>query len=155
MRRIIKDLLYVEIAKNNDIIIVTADLGYKMWDSIKRDFPKNFINVGAAEQLMIGTSIGLALSGKIPIAYSISPFLIYRPFELLRTYVDHENIPIKLLGAGRTDDYKHDGISHYEDHTYYTFKNIISLYPNSIHELINVFHDFIYNNLPTYLNLKR
>src|SRR5260221_5103862 len=61
---------------------------------------------------MVGIACGLALEGKIPFVYSITPFLLYRPFELLRTYVDHEHIPIKLIGSGRDTDYKHDGYSH-------------------------------------------
>ncbi len=155
MRKLAKQLLYNAIEKDNNIIVITADLGYKMWDDIKKDFPNNFINVGAAEQLMIGMAIGLADSGKIPIAYSISPFLILRPFELLRTYVDHENIPIKLLGGGRGDDYKHDGYSHYEDQSYYNFKNILSIYPVDNEDLTAKFNAFLYNGLPTYLNLTR
>jgi len=44
--------------------------------------------------------------------YSITPFLIYRPFETLRTYIHNEDIPVRLVAAGRGEDYEIDGISH-------------------------------------------
>ena len=80
MRRCFADILYQHMARNKDIWVLTADLGYKMWDMIRDDYPKRFINVGASEQAMMGMAVGLALEGKVPIVYSITPFLLYRPF---------------------------------------------------------------------------
>lgn len=105
--------LYEEMKDNKDIYVLTADLGYKMWDKIRDDYPSRFVNVGAAEQTMMDIAIGLAYSGKIPFCYSITPFLIYRPFEALRTYINHEKLNVKLVGGGHNKDYAHDGISHY------------------------------------------
>ena len=63
--------------------------------------------------LMVGMGIGMAMEGKIPICYSMTPFVLYRPFELIRTYIDHENITVKLIGAGRDKDYDWLGFSHW------------------------------------------
>lgn len=104
--------LHDEMEKNDKIWLLTADLGYGMLDQIRDDFPDRFVNVGASEQLMIGAGVGLALSGRIPFCYSITTFLIYRPFEWLRNYINHEQIPVRLIGSGLDDDYKHDGITH-------------------------------------------
>ena len=82
--------LHKQMSKNNKIWIITGDLGYKMWDQIRIDFPDRFINTGAAEQAMMGIACGLALEGKIPIVYSISTFLLYRPFETIRNYINQE-----------------------------------------------------------------
>src|SRR6266567_8343022 len=109
------DCIYKEMQINNAIYVVVNDLGYRMWDRIRKDFPERFINVGAAEQTLIGVGIGLALSGKIPIVYSITTFLLYRPFETIRNYLHYEKIPVKLIGAGRGRDYIHDGISHWAE----------------------------------------
>ena len=54
MRRIFADTLHRKMRKNRDIWVVTGDLGYKMWDPIKKDYPGRYLNVGAAEQLMVG-----------------------------------------------------------------------------------------------------
>jgi len=90
MRPYFAECLHKEMKKNKDIYVLTSDLGYGMWDKIRKDYADRFINVGAAEQALIGISIGLALSGKIPVAYSITSFLLYRPFETIRNYVDYE-----------------------------------------------------------------
>jgi transketolase len=88
-------------------------VGFGVLDHIRNAYPDRFYNVGAAEQLMIGAAIGLANEGYIPVCYSMSSFVLYRPFEMLRNYLNHEGIPVKLLGSGRDKDYDHDGISHW------------------------------------------
>jgi len=88
--------LYKQMARDERIWLVVGDLGYKAFDYIKRDFPDRFLNCGAAEQAMMGIATGLALNGKIPFVYSITAFLLYRPFETIRNYVNHEKIPVKL-----------------------------------------------------------
>jgi transketolase len=158
MRKEYAKLLYNEMKKNKNIIVLTADLGFGILDDIKNSFSDRFYNVGAAEQLMIGTAIGLAESNKIPICYSITPFLLYRPFEFLRNYVNYEKINIKLVGAGRDKDYSHDGISHWAEDDEIILKSLpnIKIYkPNSLVELANTWENFIYSNSPSYLNLKR
>src|SRR3989344_3555766 len=105
--------LHSQMLKNKNIWVVTGDLGYGMWDRIRDDFPDRYLNVGASEQAMMGIAIGLALEGKIPFTYSITTFLLYRPFETIRNYINYEKIPVKLVGAGRDKNYLHDGISHW------------------------------------------
>lgn len=150
--------LYNQMIKNPNIWVVTGDLGYKMFDFIRRDFPDRFINVGAAEQSMIGIAIGLALRNKIPFVYSITPFLIYRPFEALRNYLHYENIPIKLVGGGRGQDYKHDGISHWADEDkeiMSILKNIQSRWPEEKEEIPALIKEMVNINKPWYINLRR
>src|SRR3954468_21539507 len=104
--------LYFEMQKDEDIYLITADLGFGLWDKIRNDFPHRYYNVGAAEQCAVGTGVGLSLSGKKPFVFSITTFLIFRSFEWIRNYLNHERIPVMLIGSGYEDDYKHDGISH-------------------------------------------
>lgn len=104
--------LYNEMQKDERIWLITADLGFGMWDSVRDDFPDRYINVGASECCAVGAGVGLALSGKIPFVYSITTFLIYRAFEWHRNYLNHEKITVMLVGSGYEDDYKHDGITH-------------------------------------------
>src|SRR3990167_546756 len=87
--------------ENSAIYLICVDLGYKVFNELFVEFPDRVINSGAAEQAALDVAIGLALDGKIPFVYSITPFLLYRPFEALRTYINYEKIPVKLVGSGR------------------------------------------------------
>lgn len=150
--------IYKKMAKNKKIWVIVNDLGYKMWDKVRADFPYRFINVGAAEQSMIGIAVGLALSGKIPIVYSITTFLLYRPFEAVRNYINYEKIPVKLIGGGRDKDYLHDGFSHWaeEDKEILSiFKNIEAVWPKNNEIIPKVVDEMIKKNKPWYVNLKR
>ena len=158
MRAAFAHEMHKQMSKNKNIWIITGDLGYKMWDDIRKDFPSRFINVGASEQSMIGIAVGLALEKQIPIVYSITTFLLYRPFETIRNYVNYESIPVKLIGAGRNKDYTHDGISHWAEEdreVMKLFSNIRPVWPESISEIPKVIKDMLRENKPWYVNLRR
>lgn len=150
--------LYKHMAKNPNIWLVVGDFGYKVFDHIKQDFPKRFINAGASEQAMIGMAVGLALEGKIPVVYTVSPFLLYRPFETVRNYVDYESIPVKLIGSGRNKDYLDHGLCHWAEDDkkiMKIFKNIHAVWPETFEEMPSVVTNMIKSNSPWYLNLRR
>ena len=156
MRKEFASLLYSEMSKNEDIILLTGDLGYGLWDKIKIDYPDRFYNTLSAEQLMLGTAVGMAMEGKIPVVYSITPFAIYRPFELIRNYLDHESIPVKIVGGGRDKEYGYLGFSHWAEEDIdilSNFRNLSLFKPKEFN--LNVFNTFIYNNKPSYLNLSK
>lgn len=158
MRKECMNLLLASMGDNNDIITLTADLGFGLLDQVRATYPDRFYNVGAAEQLLIGAGIGLAESGKIPVCYSMSSFLLYRPFEFLRNYVSAESIPVKLIGSGRDKDYSHDGLSHWAHDDEIVLKalpNIRMYKPKSIEELEQIWPEFISSPVPAYLNLTR
>lgn len=158
MRKECMTLLLDAMVKNEKIITLTADLGFGLLDQIRNAFPERFYNVGAAEQLLIGAGVGLAEEGKIPVCYSMSSFIIYRPFEFLRNYVNAECIPVKLIGSGRDKDYSHDGLSHWahdDEIVLQALPNIKIYKPKDIAELESVFPEFINSLEPAYLNLTR
>lgn len=158
MRKTCMNLLLNEMVNNENIITLTADLGFGLLDQVRNAFPERFFNVGAAEQLMIGAGVGLAEEGKIPVCYSMSSFILYRPFEFLRNYVNAEKIPVKLIGSGRDYDYSHDGLSHWAHDDEIVLKALpnIKIYkPNSIEELETIWPEYINSNEPAYLNLTR
>ena len=156
MRREFAKKLYDAMEKDDRIFLITADLGYGVLDDIRRDFPKRAINIGSSEMLMVGIAVGLAQSGYVPVCYSITPFLLYRPFELIRNYMNYEKANVKLVGSGRDDDYAHDGISHWagDDVDIMTaLKNIQIYKPEKMTD--EVFTKFMYNDKPSYINLSR
>ena len=150
--------LFHQMRKNKKIWVVTGDLGYKMWDPIRDEYPDRFINAGASEQAMMGIAVGLALSGRVPVVYSITTFLLQRPFETLRNYVHFEKISVKLIGSGREYDYYHDGISHWplEDKKLMRiFKKIKSFWPEKVGEIPFLVKKMVEDPSPWYINLRR
>ena len=88
----------------------------------------------------------------------MSSFVLYRPFEFLRNYVNYESIPVKLVGSGRDKDYEHDGMSHWahdDEQVLAALPNIKIYKPRTIDELKEIFPEFLYSKEPAYLNLVR
>lgn len=158
MRNTFAALLNQEMKDNGQVRMITADLGYGILDNVRKDHPDTTYNVGAAEQLMLGAAIGMAQEGLIPVCYSMSSFVLYRPFEFIRNYLNYEQTNVKLVGSGRDQDYEHDGISHWahDDEAVLSSVPNVKIYkPKNVHELIEVFPAFIRTAGPAYLNLKR
>lgn len=158
MRKIFANLLFDEMKKNENIYLITGDLGYGLWDRIRDEYPCRFFNVGSSEMVMMGMAIGLAMEKKIPFVYSITPFAIYRPFEMIRNYIDYEKIPVHIVGGGRDRDYGYLGFSHWaEDDKKIMgqFKNIKTYHPDNTADVSPIFYDIVNENQPTYLNLRK
>ena len=158
MRALFGDLLLQQMQKDEAVWCLTGDLGFGVLNNVRDTFPNRALNVGAAEQLMLGAAVGLAHNKKIPICYSITPFVIFRPYEWIRNYLNHEGCAVKLVGAGRDRDYGHLGFSHWaedDEKALSVFENIKIYKPKTNNELIDAWNDFMYNESPCYLNLMR
>jgi len=158
MRKLFGDLLHQSMLENNNVWLLTGDLGFGVLDKARETFPERSYNVGAPEQLMVGAAVGLAHNKKIPICYSISPFVIFRPFEYIRNFLDHEKTPVKLVGAGRDRDYGNLGFSHWaedDEKALSMFSNLKIFKPGSEEELKEIWGEFLYSDHPCYLNIKR
>lgn len=156
MRKQFADILHEIMQDNPKIVVIVGDVGFGVFDQIRIDFPDRFYNAGASEQLLLGMAVGMALEGYIPIAYTITPFLLYRPFEFIRNYLNHEKINVKLVGAGRNDDYSRDGFTHhaFDDIVIMeNFQNIKKMYPVNLTKV--TVEKFINCNCPAYMNLVR
>ena len=113
MRRAFAETLAELAEKDERIVLLTADLGYMALEPFADKFPKRFINVGVAEQNMIGIATGLAEAGRIPFAYSIVPFAVLRPYEFIRNGPLFHKLPVRIVGVGAGFDYASNGPSHY------------------------------------------
>lgn len=87
-------------SKNKNIILITNDAPTPHFLEFQKKYPDRFINAGLAEQNMTGLAAGLALSGKIPITYSIVPFVVMRCYEQVRDDVCYQNVNVKIIGIG-------------------------------------------------------
>lgn len=148
--------LYQQMKENPNIFLLVGDLGYRVFDKHFEDFPDRCINCGASEQAMLGLAVGLALDGKIPFCYTITSFFL-RAAETISLYADHESVPIKLVGSGRDDDYKHDGFSHDATRVQQLLAtlDIVAYFPDN-KDKIPVFVDhMVMNNQPSFISLRR
>lgn len=113
MRKTFVKTLLEQAKKDPDIILLTGDLGFMALEEFRDILPKQFLNMGIAEQNMMGFAAGLALTGKKPYVYSIVPFLTMRPFEQVRDDICEHNLDITLAGPGAGFSYSHNGPTHY------------------------------------------
>jgi transketolase len=103
-----------ELAANDQrILLLTGDLGYMVMEPFLQRFPDRFLNVGVAEQNMIGLATGLAESGFRPYAYSIATFAALRAFEFIRNGPVLHRLPVRIVGMGMGFEYGHAGPTHY------------------------------------------
>lgn len=101
-------------AENNEkIILITADLGFKIFDDFKQELPKQFINVGVAEQNMTEVASGLALEGFKVFTYSIGNFSTLRCLEQIRNDICYHELDITVVSSGAGFSYGQLGISHF------------------------------------------
>ncbi len=143
--------------ENESIFLLTGGVGYGVLDKIFHDFPQRTTDCEASESAMVDIAVGLALSGKIPFVYFITPH-IYRAFEGIRNYLNHEKIPVKLVGVGRDRDYGALGFTHFAEddkEVFGLFPNIVMFRPEKKEEIPFMVETMITNNQPCYINLRR
>lgn len=101
MRNAFASALYDEATMRKNVHVVVADISPAgAMEKFSTEYPDRFINVGVAEQTMIGICAGLALRGRQPFAYTIAPFSLYRPFEFVRDDLCYQNLPVTVVGMG-------------------------------------------------------
>jgi transketolase len=103
-----------ELAKEDRrIVLLTGDLGFMAIEPFAKAFPERFINVGVAEQNMVGIATGLAEAGYIPFVYSIATFASMRGYEFIRNGPALHRLPVRIVGIGDAFGYGNNGPTHY------------------------------------------
>jgi transketolase len=100
-------------AADERILLLTGDLGFMAFERFRESFAARFLNVGVAEQNLIGVATGMAEAGFLPYAYSIATFAALRPFEFIRNGPVLHRLPVRIVGMGMGFEYGHAGPSHY------------------------------------------
>lgn len=100
------DTLIAAVQRGLDVVPVVADSTStaKISPFIKA-FPGRLVNVGIAEQVMVGTAAGLAIGGKIAVTCNAAPFLISRANEQVKVDVCYNNTNVKLFGLNAGTSY--------------------------------------------------
>ena len=112
MRSAFSDALIKAAKQDRKIIQLTGDHGYALFDDFRKNCPSQYINVGIAEQNMVGVAAGLARSGFKPVVYGLSAFVPVRVVEQIKIDVCHDNLPVIFIGDGAGFVYSQLGTSH-------------------------------------------
>lgn len=99
--------------ERDDIFIISGDAGLGVFDEFKEQYSGRFLNLGIAEQNMIGFAGGLAMTGHKVCLYNIIPFLLYRCYEQVRNDICYQELPVVLTGIGSGVTYALQGMTHY------------------------------------------
>ena len=154
MRRKFGKIIYELAKKDKRIVLLVGDIGYGIFDEFRQEHPDRFFNLGICEQSIIGVAAGAALQGLKPWVYTITPFLIERPFEQLKLDIDQQNVNVKLVGFA---DYPTLGPSHSELNAkkmMKLFKNIKSFFPKDSIDAKKIVNKCYNINGPNFISLK-
>ena len=155
MRRAFSELIVEFGERDKSVVLLCGDFGYGVVDEFARRFPERFFNMGICEQSMIGAASGMALVGLKPWVYTITPFLIERPFEQLKLDIDQQNVNVKLVGYA---DYPEQGPTHAEIDAFALmamFENIVSYYPTGMDDTEAALWAMYQQNGPSFISLKK
>jgi len=154
MRRIFGKVINEIAKKDKKIILIVGDIGYGIFDDFRKNHPNRFFNLGICEQSIIGFASGIALQGLKPWVYTITPFLIERPFEQIKLDIDQQKSNVKLVGFA---DYPNLGPSHSElnaKKTMKVFKNIKTFFPKNSEQTKKLILKCHKIKGPTFVSLK-
>ena len=94
------------------VVLLSGDIGNKLFEKFKEVDPTRFYNCGVAEANMMGVASGMAMCGLRPFIYTITPFTTTRCFEQIRVDVCYHNVPVVIVGTGSGLSYAELGPTH-------------------------------------------
>lgn len=111
-RRDVVDVIIPYARNDKRIVLLVCDMGFAITDKFKQEFPERIFNMGIMEQGTVGIAAGMAMTGLIPIVYSIVNFLAFRSIEQIRNDVILQDLNVKFISTGVNDYFKFLGFSH-------------------------------------------
>lgn len=113
MRNAFADEVTKLAAQDPRVVLLSGDIGNKLFDNVKKVDASRFYNCGIAEGNMMGVAAGMALSGLRPIVYTITPFTTTRCFEQIRVDACYHHAPVIIVGTGSGLSYAELGPTHH------------------------------------------
>jgi transketolase len=138
------------------VAIVVAEISVSLLREARHHDPARVVNVGIAEQTMVGVAAGFAMEGFHPIAHSISPFMAERPFEQLKVDFGYQGLGGTFVGTGGSYDYASEGGTHHaagDVAAMLAIPRMQVLAPGHGDEVASLLHSTYANGHPTYLRL--
>ena len=142
--------------KNDNLVILSGDIGNRLFDAFKVNHQDKFFNCGIAEGNMMGVAAGMALSGLRPIVYTITPFTTTRCYEQIRIDACYHNVPVIIVGTGSGLSYAELGPTHHSLEDFAILRvlpNITILSPADEIELRNCLREALTLQGPTYIRI--
>jgi len=95
------------------VVMLSGDIGNRLFDKFREAHPSRFFNCGVAEQNMMGLAAGMAMSGLRPVTYTITPFMTTRCLEQIRTDACYHEVPVTIVAVGAGLAYAGLGPTHH------------------------------------------
>jgi len=95
------------------VVVLSSDIGNRLFDKFKSAMPERFYNCGIAEANMISMAAGLAANGLRPVCYTITPFVTTRCLEQIKLDVCYHRMPVTIVGTGSGISYASLGSTHH------------------------------------------
>jgi transketolase len=143
-------------ATDKRVVVLSGDIGNKLFDKLKLVDEQRFYNCGIAEANMMGVAAGMAMSGLRPFVYTITPFATTRCFEQIRVDVCYHHAPVVIVGTGSGLSYSDLGPTHHslEDMAILrTLPGMRVLAPCDASELRQALHEVLKDDSPTYIRI--
>ncbi len=99
-------------AADGRVVLLSGDIGNRMFDRFKAAHPDRFYNCGVAEANMVSLAAGMASAGLRPFCYTIAPFMVYRALEQIRVDLCYHRQPVVIAGVGAGLCYAELGATH-------------------------------------------
>lgn len=144
--------------QNPKLMVLTADLGFGLFEEFIQKYPNQYLNVGVAEQNMIGVASGLALDGYKVFVYSIANFSTFRCLEQVRNDICYHDLDITIIGFGGGFSYGPLGMTHHATEDIGIMRvlpNMTVIVPSNLWEVDNAMLALGNYHKPTYLRLDR
>jgi transketolase len=138
------------------IVMLSGDIGNKLFDKFRAAHPDRFFNCGVAEQNMMGVAAGMAMSGLRPIAYTIAPFCTTRCLEQIRTDACYHDAPVTIVGVGAGLSYANLGPTHHscEDISLLrSLPNMVVVCPGDAWEVRGALREAMKRDQPIYIRM--
>jgi len=146
-----------EFAKNRpEVVLLSGDIGNRMFDEYKTVAPDRFINCGIAEGNMMSLAAGLALSGMKAVVYTITPFVTTRCLEQIKIDVAYQNAAVTIVGTGSGLSYSELGPTHHSFEDMAVVRSIPGirvLAPSDTVEMVGQLRESIESGCPTYIRI--
>ena len=141
---------------DTDIVLLSGDIGNRLFDKFQKKFSQRFVNCGVAEANMTGVAAGLAMTGLKPVTYSIAAFNTYRCLEQIRVDLCYHNLPVTIIGVGGGLSYAGLGYTHHASEdlgVLRLFPNMTVLCPCDANELRGALRAAVTHHGPVYIRM--
>ncbi|MBI2839858.1 MAG: transketolase [Acidobacteria bacterium] len=142
--------------QDDRIVLLSGDIGNRMFDDFKGRFPDRFFNCGVAEANMTSVAAGMAMCGLRPVTYTIASFNTVRCLEQIRLDVCYHRLPVLIAGVGGGLSYAENCASHLSCEDIAMLRvipNMTVICPGDVHEVRGALRAALLHDGPVYLRL--